>query len=83
MNVALGEAPRFGVGEIQFQILINCSAYMISHFSCVRLFATPWTAAHQAPLSMEFSRKEYWNGLPCPAPGDPPDPGIEPMSPSM
>ena len=39
---------------------------------------TPWTAAHQAPLSVAFSRQEYWNGLPFPSPGDLPDPGIEP-----
>ena len=38
---------------------------------------TPWTVAHQAPLSMEFSRQEYWSGLPWPSPGDPPDSGIE------
>ena len=49
--------------------------------SCVRLFVTPWSVAHhQAPLSMGFSRQEYWSGLPCPPPGDLPDPGIEPMS---
>ena len=42
--------------------------------------ATPWTVAHQAPLSMEFSRLEYWNGLPSPTPGNRPDPGIEPTS---
>ena len=42
---------------------------------------TPWTVAHQAPLSMEFSRQEYWSGLPFPIPGDLPDPGIEPTSP--
>ena len=49
----------------------------------VRLFATPspWTVVHQAPLSMEFSRPEYWCGLPCPPPGDFSDPGIEPGSP--
>ena len=41
---------------------------------------TPWTVAHQAPLSMEFSRQEYWSGLTCPPPGDLPDPGIEPTS---
>ena len=41
----------------------------------------PWTVAHQAPLSMEFSRQEYWSGLPCPPLGDLPNPGIEPMSP--
>ena len=44
--------------------------------SCVQLFVTPWTVAHQAPLSMEFFRQEYWNGLPCPPPGDLPNPGI-------
>ena len=46
---------------------------------CVR--ATPWTVAHQAPLSMGFSRREYWSGLPCLPPGDLPHPGIEPASP--
>ena len=49
----------------------------LSHFSCVRLFATPWTVAHQAPLSMGFSRQEYWSGLLCPPPGDLPDPEIK------
>ena len=44
---------------------------------------TPWTVAHQAPLSMEFSRPEYRSGLPCPPPGDLPVPGIEPMSPAL
>ena len=48
--------------------------------SSVQLFATPWTVAHQAPLSMEFSRQEYWSELPFPPPGDLPDPGIKPMS---
>ena len=48
--------------------------------SRVRLFATPGTVAHQAPLSMGFSRQEYWSGLPLPPPGDLPDPGIEPVS---
>ena len=41
---------------------------------------TPWTVARQAPLSVEFSRQEYWSGLPFPAPGNLPDPGVEPMS---
>ena len=53
---------------------------VLSRFSHVQLFVTPWTAAHQAPLSMRFSRQEYWNGLPCPPPGDLPDPGMEPTS---
>ena len=51
--------------------------YLLSHFSRVQFFATPWTVAHQAPLFMGFSRQEYWSGLPCPPPGDLPDPGIE------
>ena len=49
-------------------------------FSCVRLFATPWTVAYQAPLSMGFSRQKYWSGLPFPSPGDLPHPGIKPGS---
>ena len=48
--------------------------------SRVQLFATPWTVAYQAPQSMEFSRQEYWSGLPLPSPGDLPNPGIEPRS---
>ena len=50
---------------------------VLSHFSHVCLFATPWTVAHLASLSMGFSRQEYWSGLPCPSPGDLLDPGIE------
>ena len=46
----------------------------------LRLFATLWTVAHQAPLSMEVSRQEYLSGLPCPPPGNLPNPGIEPVS---
>ena len=53
---------------------------MLSCFSHVQLFATLWTAAHQAPLSMGFSRQEYWSWLPCPPSGDLPDPGIKPLS---
>ena len=48
-----------------------------------RLFATPWTGAYQAPPSMEFSRLEYWSGLPFPSPGDLPNPRIEPRSPTL
>ena len=50
--------------------------------SCPTL-AIPWTVARQAPLSMGFSRQEYWSGLPFPSPGDPPDSGIEPESPGF
>ena len=52
-------------------------------FSHVRLFATPWTVACQAPPSMGFFRQEYWSGLPFPSPEDLPDPGIKPGSPSL
>ena len=51
--------------------------------SRVRLLATPWSVAHQASLSMGFSRQEYWSGLSFPSPGDLPDPGIEPRSPAL
>ena len=54
---------------------------VLSCFSPVWLFETLWTVACQAPLSMGFSRQEYWSGLTCPSPGDLPDPGIEPASP--
>ena len=53
---------------------------MLSCFSNVRLFVTVWTVAHQAPLCMEFSGQKYWSGLPCPPPGDLPNPGIKPRS---
>ena len=51
--------------------------------SRVQLFETPWTVPHQARQSMEFSRQEYWSGLPFPSPGDLPNPGIEPGSPAL
>ena len=51
--------------------------------SCTQLFVTPWTAAHQAPLFLEFSRQVYWSGLPFPSPRDLPDPGIKPRSPEL
>ena len=50
---------------------------VLSRLIHVRLFTTPWTVAHQSPLSMGFSRQEYWSGLPFPPPGDLPNPGIE------
>ena len=58
------------------------SVCVLSRFSHVRLFVTPWTVARQAPLSMGFSRQEYWSGLPLPSPGDLSNPGIEPRSPA-
>ena len=53
---------------------------IVQSLSCVQLFETPWTVAHQAPLSMEFSRHEYWSGLPFLPPGYLPDPGIKHVS---
>ena len=58
-------------------IQLLCCIQSVSH---VRFFVASWTVVHQAPLSMEFSRQEYWSGLPFPTPGKFPDPGIEPMS---
>ena len=55
----------------------------VKPLSRIQLFATPLTVAHQAPWSMEFSRQEYWSGLPFPSPGDLPDPGIDPGSPTL
>ena len=55
-------------------------AESLSH---ARVFATPWTVALQVPLTMGFSRQEYWSGLPFPSPGDLPGPGIEPVSPVL
>ena len=59
---------------------LNEHACVLSGFSRVWLFVTPWTVAHQAPLSMGFSKQDYWSGLACPPPGGLPDPGIEPTS---
>ena len=56
--------------------IVRCVSVCVSGFSCVQLFVTLQTVAHQAPLSMGFSRQEYWSGLPCPPPGDLPDPGL-------
>ena len=60
-----------------------CVCVRPQQLSCVWLFTTPWTIACQVPLSMEFSRQEYWIGLPFPTPVDLPDPGIEPMPPAL
>ena len=55
----------------------------VKSLSRVQLFVTPWTVALQVPPSMGFLRQEYWSGLPCPSPGDLPDPGIEPGCPTL
>ena len=64
----------------------NCMDEWVSEWkslSCFQLFVTPWTVACQVPLSMGFSRQVYWSGLPFPPPGDLPDPGIQPGSPTL
>ena len=61
-------------------IICVCVRSCAQSLSCVQLFTILWTVACQAPPSMRFSRQEYWNGLPCPPPGDLPDTGIEPVS---
>ena len=61
-------------------VCVCVHARTLSHFSHIRLFVTPWTVGQPAPLSMGFSRQEYWSRLPCPPPGDLPNLGIEPMS---
>ena len=63
--------------------MANMHMKRCSMLTCFRLFGTPWTVAHQAPLSMGFPRQEYWSGLPFPSPGDLPDPGIELASASL
>ena len=63
--------------------LLQCMKVKVKSLRHVRLFATPWTAAYQVPLSMGFSRQEWWSGLPFPSPGDLPYPGIKPGSPTL
>ena len=63
----------------QYENMLSFSACMLSHFSCVQPFVTWWTVVHQAPLSMGFSRQEYWSGLPFLPPGHLPHPGMEPL----
>ena len=70
----------FTISFLYHRVLYTFVVIAAQLLSCVLLFATPWTVAHQVPLSMEFPRQEYWSGLPFPPPGELPDPGIEPIS---
>ena len=79
MTLKMSAVPRILV--IIF-VFLSVIAVVIMSLSHVRLFASPWTVVHQAPLSMGFSRQEYWSGLPIPHPGDLPDPPVQPMSPT-
>ena len=71
--------PRYKLKLISLCFVHVCAQLL----NCVRLFATPWTVAYQAPPSMGFLRQEYGSGLPFPSPGDLPDPGIEQASPAL
>ena len=75
--LGLIEFPSFFTGFFQISVMVVLVAKL-----CPTL-ATPWTLALQAPLFMEFSRREYWSGLPFPSLGDLPNPGVEPTSPAL
>ena len=79
--------PLVSVGVTQRLLvtvcLMNIHASVLSSFTHLRLFENLWAVARQAPLSMGFSRKEYWSGLPCPPPGHLPNPGTEPTAPAL
>ena len=69
--------------QLQARYLTTLHLALYASHGRVQFFVTPWTVAHQAPLSLGFSRQEYWSGLPCPLPGDLPDPGVKPRSPTL
>ena len=73
----------YNLSRKQWSLKCVCVCVFVHSLSCVWIFATPWTVAYKAPLSMEFSKQEYSSGLPFPSPGDLPDPGIEPRSPTL
>ena len=70
---------RYHLAPVKICVLYMC----VSRSVVSNSFVIPWTVAHQVPLSMEFSRQEYWNGLPFPSPGDLPNPGTECGSPAL
>ena len=76
-NIGLLSAVQQSTSAINIRTLLVFTCSIVSDF-----FATPWTAACQAPLTMEFPRQEYWSGLPFPPPGDLPNPGIKAASPA-
>ena len=78
MKLEIFDYPKRKMGKVN-----TVKRSEVKSFSHVQLFATPWTVVHQAPPSMEFSRQEYWSGLPFPSPGDLPKLGIEPGSPAL
>ena len=69
--------------RVRVQFCFSVAVVVVQSRCCFRLFATPWTVAHQTPLSLGFPRQEYSSGLPFPSPGDLPEQGIEPRSPAL
>ena len=80
MNRSLLSSSVHGILQARILVWVKVKVKLLSG---VQLFATPWTVAYQAPLSMEFSRQEYRSGLPFPSPEDLPNPGIKPRSPAL
>ena len=80
--VAVG-ACNMSCPPLNHHSTVSYARMKVKSLSHVQLFATPWTIAYQAPPSMGFSRQEYWSGLPFPSPGDLPNSGIEPKSPTL
>ena len=84
MNLEIGMLSEISQTERETSYAVTfVRSCILIHFSCVWLFATLWTVALQAPLSMGFSRQEYWSALPCPPPGYFPDLGIKNTSPAL
>ena len=79
-HIVGGRFTVWATREVLFKVWVSEWVKLLSR---VWLFVTSWTVAHQASQSMEFSRQEYWSGLPFPSPGDLPDPGIKPGSPAL
>ena len=79
-NTTCKEAGLAGVGG-QIERVALTYTHCAQSLSHSQLFVSPWNVAHQAPLSMEFPRQEYWSGLLFPSPGDPPNPRTEPTTP--
>ena len=85
MGVKINKYKFYAKKDI-YEVLKYIPKYLsewVKLLSHVQLFVIPWTVAYQAPPSMEFSRQKYWSGLTFPSPGDLPNPGIEPSSPSL
>ena len=90
VSIRRGVLPSVSLRSVHAVLLVSCFWILWVSFWCESevaqsypILCHPWTVAHQAPPSMEFSRQDYWSVLPFPSPGDLPDPGIEPRSPTL